>query len=183
MLEKIILGMLSLKELTVYDLKKALDKSVNHFYTTSYGSIHPALVKLEKNEMVEGCEFTDGGRSKKLYSITEKGRSDFKQWLSGDIRVSRLKEDSLVKLFFFGMLDSESRKSIIENYLLAIDEAMKGLEQLRDQVRKVEVPDEFRDIARFQIETLNYGIDHSLFMNKWFNDFLKNRTGEEIQNG
>ena len=180
MLDKIILGMLSLKELTVYDLKKALDKSINHFYTTSYGSIHPALVKLEKNEMVEISEFVDRGRSKKLYSITEKGKTDFKQWLSGDIHVSRLKEDSLVKLFFFGMLDSESRRSIIGNYLVAIDDAMKSLQQLREQVQKVEVPDEFSNIARFQIETLNYGIDHSIFMNNWFNDFLKNRTDEEI---
>lgn len=131
MLDRIILGVLSLKDLTSYDLKKSLDKSINHFYTTSYGSLHPALVKLEKNNLVTSREFTDGGRSKKLYSITESGRQGFTNWLSSDIQISRLREDSLVRIFFFGMLEPEVRQNIISTYLQSIDTAMNDLLALR----------------------------------------------------
>ncbi len=181
MLDKIILGVLSLKDLTSYELKKSLDKSINHFYTTSYGSLHPALIKLEKSNFVTSREFVDGGRSKKLYSITESGRQDFTNWLSSDIQISRLKEDSLVRIYFFGMLEPEFRHNIISNYLTSIDKAMNDLLALREQIQQVDVPPEFQDIARYQIETLNYGIDHSHFMSDWFNDFLVNRTKEETE--
>jgi DNA-binding PadR family transcriptional regulator len=179
MLDKIILGVLGLKDLTSYDLKKSLDKSINHFYTTSYGSLHPALVKLEKNNLVTSRVFIDGGRSKKLYSITESGRQDFTNWLSSDIQISRLKEDSLVRIFFFGMLEPKVRQNIISTYLQSIDIAMKDLLALREEIQQVNVPSEFKEIARYQIETLNYGIDQSCFMTDWFNDFLVNKTKEE----
>ncbi|MBI9107814.1 MAG: helix-turn-helix transcriptional regulator [Spirochaetales bacterium] len=181
MLDKIILGVLSLKDLTSYDLKKSLDKSINHFYTTSYGSLHPALVKLEKNKLVTSREFVEGGRSKKLYSITESGRQDFTNWLSSDIQISRLKEDSLVRIFFFGMLEPEERQNIISTYLQSIDTAMNELLALREDIQQVNVSPDFQDIARYQIETLNYGIDHSHFLSDWFNDFLVNRTKKETE--
>ena len=178
MLDKIILGILSLKEMTVYDLKKSLDKSINHFYTTSYGSIHPALVKLSNNQYVKYSDFVEKGRSKKLYSITDEGRNVFQKWLESDIEVSRLKEDSLVKIFFFGMLETSSRERIISNYLEEIDSAMKQLQQLRETILEKNIPDEFSELARFQTETLNYGIDQSHFMKKWFLDFLDKPKGE-----
>ena len=179
MLDKIILGMISLQDMTVYELKKALDKSINHFYSTSYGGLHPALVKLEKTAMLSSREYREGGRAKKQYSITKEGREFFSRWLDSDIPVTRLKEDALVRLFFLGMVPEESRKRVIKNYLHEIDANLEALRRLRTQISEVEIPNEFQDIARFQMETLNYGIDHSGFMKRWFADLLSDRLEEE----
>lgn len=171
MIDMVILGFLSLKKLTAYDIKKALDKSVNHFYSTSYGSIHPALVKLEKNNMINSKEFKEDGRSKKLYSINKSGIEKFQNWLGNDIAITRLKEDALVKIFFFGMVKNEKRKEIINNYLNEIDEWISKLTDLKQSFKGQEIPENFKEIAHFQFETLRFGIDYGNFAKKWFDDF------------
>jgi DNA-binding PadR family transcriptional regulator len=59
MLDKIILGFLQVKDLTAYDIKKAMENSVNYFYSSSFGSINPALKKLEKMNMVTCTEIVE----------------------------------------------------------------------------------------------------------------------------
>lgn len=182
MLDKIILGFLSLKELTAYDIKKAMEQSISHFYAASFGSIHPALVKLEKIGSVTSREITDKGRSKKIYTINDAGRAEFAAWLEDDIAVTRMKEDSLVKVFFFGMLEPKSRKRIVSNYIQAIDGFISELQELKKKFSAVDVPEHFHEIARYQIETLRFGIDHGGYLQKWFSDFLENHTDTMEEN-
>jgi DNA-binding PadR family transcriptional regulator len=179
MLDMIILGVICLKEMTVYELKKALDNSINHFYTTSYGSIHPALVKLERKGFVESTKYMSGGRAKKRYAPTVEGRAAFKEWLRSDLHVSRMREDSLVRIFFFGLLEPRERKRILKGYLAEIEEAINALKRLREEISVRTVPKELEDIARFQIETLRFGIDQGEFINNWYAEMLSNRLDKK----
>ncbi len=175
MLDKIILGILTMKDMTSYDLKKALDGSINHFYSTSYGSIHPALVKLEKNSLISCRKFKEGGRNKKLYTILNKGKEVFQEWLQGDILMTRMKEAALVKVFFFGMLEKDRRENVISTYIDEIDTWIDRLKEMKNSIGLKDIKEEHRDIARFQVETLQFGIDQAEFEDVWFRDFLKNR--------
>ncbi|WP_236880832.1 PadR family transcriptional regulator [Clostridioides difficile] len=47
MLEYIILGFLMEKELSGYDLKQIMSESTSYFFDASFGSIYPALKRLE----------------------------------------------------------------------------------------------------------------------------------------
>jgi DNA-binding PadR family transcriptional regulator len=179
MLDKIILGVLGLKEMTVYDIKKALDRSINHFYTTSYGSIHPALVKLERLGLVVSTEQVSGGRAKKRYAPTGKGREVFQKWLRSDMHVSRMREDSLVRIFFFGLLDADDRRRILAGYLQEIESAIDALKRLKEEVARRAVPHGLEEVARFQTETLRFGIDEGRFVRDWYAEMLEKRIETE----
>nr|WP_281389089.1 helix-turn-helix transcriptional regulator [Spirochaeta isovalerica] len=165
-------------EQTAYDLKKAMDRSINHFYTTSFGSIHPALVKMEKKGLVSIREEIKQGRSRKVYSIEEEGRKVFSLWLDKEMEPVKIRESSLVHIFFFGLLERESRKRIIESYLEEIEQTKKVLEALKKDYEGKDIPDRFREVAEYQMRTLDFGIDHSSFMEEWFSRFLEGEKGE-----
>ena len=52
MVDYLVLGLLMYRPLTMYDIKKAMEKSTHHFFSASFGSLHPALKKLDEKGWV-----------------------------------------------------------------------------------------------------------------------------------
>lgn len=179
MLDKIILGFLKIKELTAYDIKKTMDQSVSRFYSSSFGSINPALKKLEKQKYVICREAIENHRVKKYYKITETGFVNYKIWLKEPINIGRIKNEGLVRLFFMGDVDADSQKEIIKNYLKELEEIQDSFKKLKTELAKKEVPKEHIQRAKFQLTTLKFGIDYYQFTYEWFNNFLAELENEK----
>jgi PadR family transcriptional regulator, regulatory protein AphA len=66
-------------EATGYEIRKlSVEGEYSYFIEASYGSIYPALAKLEAEKLVTSrCELQRGKPSKKVYTITEAGRAAF----------------------------------------------------------------------------------------------------------
>jgi DNA-binding PadR family transcriptional regulator len=64
-------------EATGYDIRKAsVEGDCSYFVEASFGSIYPALAKLEADQLVTSrIEQQDGKPAKKIYAITEAGRA------------------------------------------------------------------------------------------------------------
>jgi len=73
------LAILNIQDATGYEIKKlSAEGEFQHFVEVSYGSIYPALSKLEQDGMVSSHIATqDGKPNRKIYSITPQGRSEF----------------------------------------------------------------------------------------------------------
>ncbi|MBC7343778.1 MAG: PadR family transcriptional regulator, partial [Clostridia bacterium] len=82
-MEHVILGFLTMGDMTGYDIKRLMSISTSFFYDASYGSIYPALRKLEERGLVKSSEAIESGRLRKVYSITDEGREEFLRWLGG----------------------------------------------------------------------------------------------------
>ena len=98
-----ILGMLSRKAMSAYDIKKAMVESINYFWSESDGQLYPSLKRLTAEKFLTCVEETTaGGRSKKVYSITKQGLKVLKQWLASDNAQNPPRLEMLLKLFFSG---------------------------------------------------------------------------------
>ena len=74
MIELLILYELSKKTLTMYGISKEINSEFSVLTTPSYGTIKPALKRLEKTICVRTQKtMSAGGRPSTFYSITEKG--------------------------------------------------------------------------------------------------------------
>ena len=73
------LAILYFGDSTGYEIKKlSMEGKYSHFVDASFGSIYPALARLEKEGMVTCREEAQAGKPpRKVYSVTEKGRSAF----------------------------------------------------------------------------------------------------------
>jgi DNA-binding PadR family transcriptional regulator len=83
-----------------YDLAKQFDRTVGFFWKATFQQVYRELTKLEAQgwiaaEVVEQPHRPD----KKLYQMTELGRSQLRQWLPLPCEPVTLREEILVKLF------------------------------------------------------------------------------------
>ncbi|KKB10609.1 hypothetical protein VE25_17090 [Devosia geojensis] len=73
------LAILHEREATGYEIRRlCVEGECSYFVEASYGSIYPALARLEDDGLVTSrVEPQDGKPAKKVYSITEAGRAAF----------------------------------------------------------------------------------------------------------
>ena len=98
-----VLGFLNYSSMSGYDLAKAFSSSVQFFWNAQNSQIYLVLDKLEKQGFVTHKLIVQIDKpSKKLYSITEAGRTEFLRWLSepNENIISELKSVILMKVFF-----------------------------------------------------------------------------------
>lgn len=82
MIELLILYELSKKVLTMYGISKEIRAEFSVLTTPSYGTIKPALNRLEKSGCVKSQKSMSlGGRPSTYYSITTRGNEELKQLL------------------------------------------------------------------------------------------------------
>jgi DNA-binding PadR family transcriptional regulator len=95
-----VLGLLGLKPMSGYDIKRAVDRTIRHFWAASYGQIYPELKRLEEAGWIAGKDADRGGRSRRLYRITAAGRRELEGWLHGYETRIEIRDESLLRLFF-----------------------------------------------------------------------------------
>ncbi|MEO5680835.1 MAG: PadR family transcriptional regulator [Acidimicrobiales bacterium] len=143
MLELAILGLLVEEDLHGYELKRRLTDALGVLSSVSYGSLYPALGRLEKAAAVkvvtsapEGDEPTvtgslgaelalfrrraaspgpgRGGRTRKVYGITDRGREIFRDLLTGDAASVDDDREFTLRLAFARFLPPEARVRLLE---------------------------------------------------------------------
>ena len=96
----VILGMLSWRPMSGYEIKALVDKSTRFFWAASYGQIYPELRRLSAAGLIEGKADPQGGRRRNVYRLTPAGRRELEAWLAVDAEAFELRDEGLLKLFF-----------------------------------------------------------------------------------
>src|SRR6266498_1689130 len=115
MLELAILGLLKERAMHGYQLKKRLADTLGSFWQVSYGSLYPALKRLQRQEAVEMIFPKDElGRRKNVYRITPKGEELFADLLEQAGQEAAEDNGFSVRLTFFKFLKPESCIRLLE---------------------------------------------------------------------
>ena len=126
----ICLAILNFREATGYEIKKlSTESQYAHFVDASFGSIYPALGKLEADGLVTSREERQAGKPpRKVYAITESGREELLDQLSQPPREDVFKSEFLLIAMCAHLLDRATVTAAIE----------RNLEQMRAKVEMVE---------------------------------------------
>ncbi len=117
MIELLILFELSKKVLTMYGVSKEIRADFSVLTTPSYGTIKPALKRLELGNFIKTQKsITSGGRPSNYYSITNEGISELKRLiveppLDNPIQFLPM---ARVKLACADILDNDNQMKMIE---------------------------------------------------------------------
>jgi len=118
MLDFAILGLLMERPRHGYELKRALGEL--GFWKVSFGSLYPALRRLEKRGAIEA---TGGTGRRKSYRITDSGRDIFSTLMSTDPDASETERAFQIRLAFLGHLPTDrSNTENQDRYRLALME-------------------------------------------------------------
>ncbi len=134
-LEFAVLGFLNYHPYTGYDLKKIFDTSVQHFWHADQSQIYRTLARLTEQGYVRMEKVPQDDRpGRKVYTITEAGRSELISWLSAPPPMGEPHSSSLVQVFFAGNLSDEEILAKFESFAGLMRLVLERYEQVPDQL-------------------------------------------------
>jgi DNA-binding PadR family transcriptional regulator len=114
-LELAILGLLKERAMHGYELKKRLGDTLGSFWQVSYGSLYPALKRLQRGGAVEMIFPREQvGRRKNVYRITERGEQLFAELLERAGHEATEDSGFSLRFTFFRYLKPETRIRLLE---------------------------------------------------------------------
>jgi DNA-binding PadR family transcriptional regulator len=177
---KVILGLLSREDQSGYDIKLEVDESTRFFWAASYGQIYPELKRLETDGLIEGTDTPQGGRARRAYRITEKGREALTSWIMDTGSTVELRHEGLLKLFFADALDSnEGRIAVLEDIAAVHRRQVKELEVIEGEVYLEEGeadPGKEPGTPEF---VLRFGLDFHRWVVSWYEREIENALEAE----
>jgi DNA-binding PadR family transcriptional regulator len=204
-MDKLILGLLMLRRLTVYELRGFIQKYFQSMCSSSLGGIRAAINKLLDAQMITCNEYVERSVNKKQYSITDKGREEFLEWVHTPADLSVPKNIELAKFYSMGFLTPERRLQALDEIIAMLENTVSKFMEIKDSVNVSEAisgimaywesDSEYKegfkaatqndDIAHatkisgdYQMLSLQYQIDLTKFQIEWFKK-IKNEVSSD----
>ena len=199
-MDKIILGILMLHRMTAYELRNVIRNNFKSMCSDSLGSIQAALKKLLMSKMVTFEELVEKGVNTKRYSITDVGQKTLIEWISVPIDMSKTKNLDIGKLLFMGYISKNEQKNLIDKIIHSLEKEYTSLKKLRESIhiekeretlkdhllkdteyqeriknlnKENDIYENIKEISKFTLATLDYGIDITAFNIEWFKKLKK----------
>jgi PadR family transcriptional regulator, regulatory protein AphA len=173
-LKHAILGFLSYQPLTGYDLKKAFDRSVRHFWPANQSQIYRTLADLKDEGFVEPENIEREDRlDMKIYHITEAGSGELHRWLSTPLPQQDYREAFLIQIYFGAKLSDQEVILIVKRQIRILEDARAQYTAMFEMYReRIEVQVTPRDLF-FGMLTLEYGISSNQAALDWLKTVLR----------
>lgn len=199
-MDKIILGILMLRRMTAYEIRNIIKNNFKSMCSDSLGSIQSALKKLFELKMVTYEELVEKGVNKKRYAITDVGQEALIEWIKIPVDTSKTKNLDFGKLLFMGYVSKSVRKKLIDKIILSLESEYAELKKLKEsivaeeeiatlenylftdieyeeRIRRLnngnDISENIKEISKFTLATLDYGIDMTVFNIEWFKKLKK----------
>lgn len=167
MLELAILGLLLESPMHGYELRKRLTGLLGAFRAFSYGSLYPALRRLQADGLIAedaGPETLVKRRARRVYELTPEGRKRFTE-LVADTGPQNYTDDGFgVHLAFFSRTPAEARVRILEGRRRQVEERREGL---REAVAKAN-----GTLDRYTRQLHQLGLESSEREVRWLNEVI-----------
>lgn len=98
----VLLGMLAFGggAMTGFEIRAAIDQSVQFFWRESFGQIYPELKRLHEEGLIKPASARGRKREAQPWRITAAGQTALREWLDRPAQVQALRDETLLKLFF-----------------------------------------------------------------------------------
>ncbi len=162
-----ILGMLLDEPHTGYEIKSLMGRSTVYFWRESDSTIYPMLKVLAKEGKVRSEIAYVGKKRKEVFSITQTGRTEFKDWLARPTGSETPRNEFLLKFFF--ITDQEE-------IVLLFRERLEKIEKIHEEFKKIEerlenLPDFPRKAIR--LHALRYGMGQVALEINWLKEGIR----------
>ncbi|MEH7092958.1 PadR family transcriptional regulator (plasmid) [Priestia megaterium] len=114
-----ILGALARQPCSGYELAQYLEV----IWPAKHSQIYPLLTKMEQNELLI-FEYVEqfGKPNKKIFSITEKGRKQLKDWITKTPTHPIIRDEFLIKVYSIWFSDKENAHKLIKDRISNLEQ-------------------------------------------------------------
>lgn len=124
-IDYIILGLLQGSELTGYGIRKIFETTALGNYSSSPGTIYPALSRLQKLGLIESKE-SEKEAGKSVFQIQPSGTEALIKWLESPITQADIQRKIAELILRFAFMDGLVSQDIQVQFLTNLIEALKS---------------------------------------------------------
>jgi DNA-binding PadR family transcriptional regulator len=152
--EVALLGLLSVRPMTGYEIRRHFDRALAPWWDTPRTQIYPKLRELEARQLIEHEYVVQESKpNKRVYSPTAAGRAQLRNWLNGPIEWPDLRHHMMMRLFLGHLLPAGELRGLLAGYR---DRTVAWAQQLREVetkfARSLDGP--YRDAVFFELLSL-----------------------------
>lgn len=174
-LPHIILGMLRKKPKSGYDLKKELETTIQYFWEADISRIYRSLREMGEKGWVEfETVIQEDSPNKKVYSLTDAGRTELNNWLAEPGKSSGSNNPFLAQLHFSDAIPIEAQLKVMEARRASLKEEIRELER-RAALWNIPLPfpeDALQKGVIREMFSLEYGIRKMRFEIEWVENII-----------
>ena len=124
-----VLGLLSVRSWTTYELAKQVGRSLSWFWPRAERKLYDEPKRLAERGLAEATEHFTGKRRSREYAITDAGRAALRAWLSEPSVPRSTEFEGMVKVFF---ADAGDRDQLLVTLRRIEEESLARVADLRD---------------------------------------------------
>jgi DNA-binding PadR family transcriptional regulator len=167
-LKHAVLGFLSFTPLSGYDLKKAFDNSVQHFWPANQSQIYRTLAELDEQGLVKKDVIErEVQLDKKIYHITKTGRAELHRWLAAPLPEHDDREPFLIQVYFSGLLNDDEVLHLFNQKLKETEERLAVYESVYQMIQNTPQSIDDKRAIFFSILTLEAGYINNQSIAEW----------------
>jgi PadR family transcriptional regulator AphA len=160
-----ILGMLTLRPMSGYDIRKTVQESIRYFWSESYGQIYPALKRLEAHKLVKRARGVQKGRAgRQVFALTRAGRRVLQEWLTRQPQMQPFRNELLLKLFFGRLAPRGACLEHVRQFRQRQEDLLRTYRQVELRLRREH--EQHPDLP-FWLMTLTYGVHQARALRDW----------------
>lgn len=159
-----ILGLLSIRPMSAYELVKFSNDTIGFFWNESYGNIYGKLKELEESGYIDLIQEIQKGRRKKIYGINARGKRYLKEWLKQPTEEINIRDELLLKIFVSEKEDLDAANAALAQETKEMTAALKMFTSLQQTITTLN-----QDPVRKELWllTLDYGINYAQTRLEW----------------
>ncbi|RSS99219.1 MULTISPECIES: PadR family transcriptional regulator [Streptomyces] len=127
-----LLGLLSERPASGYDLLKRFDTSLATVWPATQSQMYTELSKLAAAGLI-GVS-AEGPRGRKEYTLTDEGLAELRHWLTETKPQRNTRSDLLLRVFFLGVLPAERARGYLTELAELSEEEYEALRRLEASV-------------------------------------------------
>ncbi len=160
-----ILGLLSLRPWTTYELAKQVQRSLGWFWPRAERKLYDEPKRLVAAGLATSAREMTGARPRTVYSVTRRGRTALRRWLDEPPAPPTLEFEGMVKVFFADGGSLEQLRGTLTSIAETADARLVELEGKVDELNRDEVS--FSERIHLNSLGLRFIVDHERAVATW----------------
>ena len=161
-----ILGVLMENPAHGYELKRYFERHMGVFWMINYGSIYPALKKLEREGCIVGKKEPTNTVDRIVYRITEKGKKEFAKILKERVKKDiHVRDEFTLHLYFLDYLGEEEKRELLLGKIRGNERLLKELSKNKETLKE--------KMSRYRFSAVERGLMHIKTELEWLNKTLR----------
>jgi PadR family transcriptional regulator, regulatory protein AphA len=170
-----ILGLLSLRSWTTYELAKQVQRSLGWFWPRAERKLYDEPKRLVAAGLASSESEMTGARPRTVYAVTRRGRNALRRWLDEAPAPPTLEFEGMIKVFFADGGSLEQLRATLTSIAETADSRLAELHAKVDENARGDVP--FPERLHLNALGLRFVLDHERSIGAWARWALDQTSG------